>query len=49
MFNRIVPPADSKDLEAQRGFSLFELVFVIMVFSLLLMPALSLISSDVGT
>ena len=49
MLNRIVPPADSKDLEAQRGFSLFELVFVIMVFSLLLMPALSLISSDVGT
>ena len=49
MFNRIVPPADSKDLEAQRGFSLFELVFVIVVFSLLLMPALSLISSDVGT
>ena len=49
MINRIVPPADSKDLEAQRGFSLFELVFVIMVFSLLLMPALSLISSDVGT
>ncbi len=49
MFNRIVPPADSKDLEAQRGFSLFELVFVIMVFSLLLLPTLSLINSDIGT
>ncbi len=49
MINRIVPPADSKDLEAQRGLSVLELAIVIMVFSLLLMPTLSLINSDIGT
>jgi len=47
MLNRIVSPADSKDLEAQRGLSVMELVIVIMVFALLLMPALSLMSSDI--
>ncbi len=47
MINRIVSPADSKDLEAQRGLSVLELVIVITVFSLLLVPTLSLISPDI--